>query len=104
MLLMMVAIHSPESCPASNPKYRPQTLAYFEKIETLNKKYGIKAIGSWTDHPAHTIYAVFDAPNMESTMALFNEPELQAQFAYQSVRIFPVITGEETYKIVKQAK
>jgi hypothetical protein len=98
---MMVATHAPESCPALNAKYRAQTLAWFEKIGDLYKKYGIKDIGFWTDHPAHTIYSVYDAPSIEANIALMMEPLMHAMLEFQTMRIFPVMTGEETYKIIK---
>ena len=102
MLYMMVATHAPESCPALNPKYRAQTLAWFEKINALYDKLGIKALGFWTDHPSHTVYSVFDAPSIEANMALMMDPIMHAMLEFQSMRIFPVMTGEETYKLIKQ--
>ena len=101
MLLMMIAKHSPESCPALNPKYKAQTLAWFEKIPAIYAKYGIKQIGFWTDHPGHLVFSVYDAPSMEANMALMMEPVMHAMLEFQSMRIFPVLTGEETYKIIK---
>jgi hypothetical protein len=103
MLYMFVATHSPENCPALNPKYRERTLAWFEKIEDLYKKYGIKPIGFWNDHPGHTVYSIYDAPSQEANVALMMEPIMHAMLEFQTFRVFPVFTGEEIYKLIKQA-
>jgi len=100
MLFMMVATHSPESCPAFNPKYRTITKNWAANAEAINKKYGIKTVGMWTDHGAHTIYGVFDAPNIEAVMGSFMEPVMHASLEYQTIRMFPILTMEETMKLI----
>jgi hypothetical protein len=104
MLFMMVATHSPESCPALNPKFRAATLTWFEKIDALSQKYGIKNIGFWNDHPGHTVYNVFDAPNLDAVMGLSMEPEYHAMLGFQTMRVFPVLSGEQVYTMIKQLK
>jgi len=54
----------------------------------------------WTDHAAHTVYGVFDAPNTEAVMGSFMEPVMHASLEYQNVRMFPIITMEETMKLI----
>jgi hypothetical protein len=103
-LFMMVGKHTAESCPAHHPQYKAATLAWFEQIEALSKKYGIKQIGFWNDHPAHMVYSVFDAPNFDAVMGLSMEPVYMAMYGFQAMRVFPVMTGEQVYKMIKESK
>lgn len=103
MLFMMIATHSPESCPAIHPQFRAATLAWFEQIESLYKKYGMKSLGFWNDHPGHTVYSVFEAPNLEAVMGLSMEPVYHAMLGFQNFRVFPVVPGEQVYQMIKQA-
>jgi hypothetical protein len=104
MLYMSVSTHAPENCPAFNPKTRAIFHAYFAKAEALSKKYGVKIVGSWTDHPAHTNYVVMDIPSEEAAIGFMMEPEIHAMLGFCTMRSFPVMTDEQTLKIIKEAK
>jgi hypothetical protein len=91
MLVMQVAKHSPEACPAFSDKYRAVTL-------------GVKMIGFWTDHPTHKVIMLFDTPNMDAMMGLMMTPETQAMMSFQSIKTFPVFDFKQTWDMIKGSK
>lgn len=102
--LMMISKHTGETCPGYNAKWQKIYLNFFEKAEALTKKYGIKQVSTWTDHPMHTAYMVFEAPSFEAFMAFSMEPEVDVILAGTCARVFPVLTAEQVYMMIKQAK
>lgn len=71
------------------------------KTDRIMKKYGIKMVGSWAALPQHLQVFVFDAPNMEALMKAGAEPELMTWASYNTTEIMPVMTLEETAKLMK---
>jgi hypothetical protein len=104
MLVMQVAKHSPEVCPAYNDKYRAVTLKWFESAEANCAKFGVKMIGFWTDHPNHLVFMLFDAPSMEAMIGLSMTPETMAMMAFQSIKTFPVVDFKQTWDMIKHSK
>jgi len=104
MLVMQVAKHSPEACPAFSDKYRAVTLKWFEKAEANCAKFGVKMIGLWTDHPTHRVFMLFDTPNMDAMMGLMMTPETQAMMSFQSIKTFPVFDFKQTWDMIKGSK
>ena len=74
--------HSPESCPAMDPKTAPMLLT--ELSEENADKYGIKIHGEAVVNGKHTFYLIVDAPDEKS---LNNFMSLFAQAG--SVDIYP---------------
>lgn len=62
MLVMQVSKHPADLCPAYNDKYRALTVGWYENIEPISAKHGVKFLGSYDDHAAHTVFAMFDTP------------------------------------------
>ncbi|OPY34970.1 MAG: hypothetical protein A4E32_00003 [Methanomassiliicoccales archaeon PtaU1.Bin124] len=104
MLVMQVAEHSPETCPAFMDRYRAVTLRWFEKVESNCAKFGVKMIGFWTDHPAHRVYMLFETPSMDAMMGLMMTPETQSMMSFQKIRSFPVFDFKQTWDMIKGAK
>jgi uncharacterized protein with GYD domain len=104
MFVMQIIKHAPEQCPVYNPKYLDGTIKWFEKIESVASKNGVKVIGSWTDHGTHTTYSVFETQSMDNIMKLAMEPEFAAGFAYNTIQTFPVFAANEVLGLLKQAK
>ncbi len=101
MLVMQVAKHSPEVCPAYNDKYKAVTLKWFESADRLCAKFGIKMVGFWTDHPNHHVFMLFDTPNMDALMGMSMQPEVVAMMAFQTIKTFPVMDFKQTWDIIK---
>jgi hypothetical protein len=104
MLVMQVARHSPDSCPAFLDKYRAVTLKWFEKAEENCSKFGVKMIGFWNDHPSHTVYMLFETPSMDTMLGLMMTPETQAMMSFQSIKTFPVFDFKQTWDMIKGGK
>ncbi len=86
MLHMVIAQHSPESCPGreGNEGIHP----CMHSLESLIQERGIGVVGRWADPPAHINYMVLDAPNAHAVQELFMESGL---FGHMTVDIRPVL-------------
>ncbi|MBI0584781.1 MAG: hypothetical protein ISF22_11240 [Methanomassiliicoccus sp.] len=99
---MEVIKHTAESCPVYNSKYREMTVNWMEKVEPTAARYGVKFMGSWTDHPTHVVYAMFDTPSLDNMMKFTMDPEMGAPLSFCSVRMFPVMEHQQTLGMLKQ--
>jgi len=104
VFILQIAKHSPESCPAYEKKYRAMTVNWYETVESLAAKHKVKVIGVWNDHPAHAIYAVYDAPSMDAFLELTMEPEWMAPMAFCVGEVKPVFSAKETLGMLKSVK
>lgn len=101
MLVMQVAEHRPEVCPVYNDEYKSVTLKWFESVDRLCAKSGIKMLGFWTDHPAHRVFMLYDTPSMDAMMGMSMQPEVVAMLAFQTIKTFPVLDFKQTWDIIK---
>lgn len=101
MFVMQVTKHPAEACPAYDKKYLPMTLNWYEKVESIAKKHGIKFIGSWDDHMSHRVFVLYETPSMDAIMAMMMEPEQMAMLSFCSGRVFPVFDHQQTYQMLK---
>jgi uncharacterized protein with GYD domain len=67
----------------------------------LTKKYGVKVVGSWASILEHLVVAVYDAPNMEALLKFAMEPEAMSWSGYDTTETRPVMTAEESMKLLK---
>jgi hypothetical protein len=100
MLFLQISKHSPESCPMHNEKVKKATVDLMMKMDSLTKKHGIKVIGGWHSNPDHQTVVVFDAPNLDSVMKFSMEPEVMTWSCYHTTEIKPVMTLEESMKLM----
>lgn len=87
MLHMVIAKHSPESCPGRDGNESVHQC--LNSMESLIEQRGIKVVGRWADPPAHVNYMVFDAENAHVIQALFMESGL---FGTMQFEIRPVLS------------
>jgi len=99
MLFLQISKHAPESCPIHNEKHKKATMDLMANLDKLQKKYGVKEIGSWLSMPNHLNVSVYDAPNMEAIIKFSMDPVVVAWLAYNDSETFPVTTAEEAVKI-----
>ncbi len=74
MLHMVIATHSPESCPG-----RPgneEIIPCLNKMQDLLKDRNIRTIGRWADPPGHANFLVLDAPSAHDILQSFMESGL----------------------------
>jgi len=84
-----------------NEKVKKLTADLMAKMDSITKKYGIKVVGGWASMPEHLMVMVYDAPSMEALLKLSMEPEVMAWGGYHTTEIRPVMTIEESMKIMK---
>lgn len=102
MLVMQVTKHPAELCPAYHDKYRDPTVSWYENIEGIAAKFGVKFMGSWDDHAAHTVYVLYETPSMDNLMAMMMDPVASGPMAFCSGRVFPVLDHQTTLKMIKR--
>jgi hypothetical protein len=102
MIVMEVLSHPAELCPSHESKYRPISVTWYEKVESLAAKHGMKFLGSYADTNMHDIYAIFDTPSMDTFMKFIMEPEIMAMGHFNKVRIIPVMDHKSTLALVKK--
>ena len=100
-MAMQVSKHPADLCPAYNDKYRALTIDWYENVEEISAKYGVKFLGSYDDHAAHTVFAMFDTPSMDDLMKLLAEPEVSAPMSFCTSRVFPVLDHQATLAMLK---
>ena len=100
MLFLQTSRHPPESCAFTNEKAKKATLDAGMKLNELLTKYGIKLVGAWVSLSEHLTVAVYDAPNMEALWKLSMEPAVMNLETYNVSDIRPVLTIEETMKLL----
>ena len=101
MLFLQISKHSPESCPMNNEKVKKATVDLMAKMDQLTKKHGIKVVGGWTPLVGHLIVMVCDAPSMEAMLKFSMEPEVMSWSGYHTTETWPVMTLEESMKLMK---
>lgn len=102
MLVLQIAKHSPETCPAYDKKNLATTVNWYEKLEAITAKHKTKVVEVLNDHPGHTIYAVYETPSMDVFMGLMMEPEWMAPLAFCTSEIKPVFSAKETLAMLKK--
>ena len=101
MLFLQISKHAPESCPMHNEKVKKASVDLMAKMDQLTKKHGIKVIGGWHSPGEHFFAVVYDAPNMEALLKLSMEPEVMTWSSYHTSEMRPVMTLEESMKLLK---
>ena len=92
MLHMVVGIHGPDTCAAVVPVVKEMAKAGFGQMGETAKKYGITALGSWSNMPAHVLYILVDAPNAHVVSQWARDTHLMD---WNTVVVNPVVTLEE---------
>jgi len=102
MLVMDISKHSPESCPAFDPKFKDAFVNAFEKRESLAAKHKVKIVGVWVNSSSHMTFAVYNTPSMDDLMAFSKEPEMMALMSFQTSVIKPLVNAKEVLAMVKK--
>ena len=101
MLFLQISKHSPESCPMHNEGAKKANMNLSVKMEQILRKYGIKMVGGWVAIPEHMNVVVFDAPSIEALVKAAMEPEMMAWIGYNKNQLMPVMSLEESMKLMK---
>jgi hypothetical protein len=84
-----------------NEKAKKASVDLMARMDQLTKKHRIKVVGGWHSHGDHSFVVVYDAPNMEAMQNFSMEPEVMTWSGYHTTEIKPVMTLEESMKMLK---
>jgi hypothetical protein len=99
MHIMQITRHNAEVCPSFHEQNKQSTVALLQRFPALLEKYGIKIVGIWNDHPGHSVYNIYDIPDMQTFMGLSMEPEMVAWLAYNTGET-KVVFGPDEIKMM----
>jgi hypothetical protein len=102
MLVMQVTKHPADLCPAYHDKFRAITVGWYENIESIAAKFGVRFLGSWDDHASHTVFVLYETPSMDSLMAMMMDPVASGPLAFCTSRVFPVFDHKTTLNMIKR--
>jgi len=99
MLHMIVATHSPQTCPGVVPELRKKVQTSFQKMDEVSKKLGVTMQGSWTYPGGHVSFMLVDAPNAHVVNEMGSELGL---IEWNTATIYPVVTMAEVMAHLQQ--
>jgi hypothetical protein len=101
MHFLLIAKHSPESCPMHNEAAKKTFTDFSANLDALCQKYGINIVGAWASMPEHMTIMVLDVPNPDAMLKFMREPPAMAWQGYQTITARPVLALEEAMKFLK---
>jgi uncharacterized protein with GYD domain len=102
MFVMQILSHPAELCPSHENKFKGISVNWYEKVDSVASKHGIRFLGSYADTSMHDIYAMYDTPSMDAFMKFSMEPEMMGMMQFNKGRAFPVIDHKTTLSLVKK--
>ena len=96
MYILEILSHSPESCPLGNSEKLEIMMRWFQKMNALAAKHGIKIITVLTDRWGHTSWAMYETPSMAAFLKLELEPEFMARITFNHIEKRVVTSEKET--------
>jgi len=100
-VFLSISKHAPENCPAFSEKHRKSSIEFFDKMDVLAKKNGVKIIGWWTDFPQHLVYMVLES-SFEALQKFQMEPLVMDWLAWNSMELKNVLTNEDVLAMLKK--
>ena len=104
MYFLMIAKHSPESCPMHNEAAKKSFTDFDANLGPLSQKHGIKIVGGWASTPEHMTIIIYDVPSPDAMVKFMQEPQIMAWQGYQTITNRPVLSFEETMKFLKKTQ
>lgn len=101
MFFLQTATHSPESCPMHNEAAKKAYNQFYNKLNELMQKHGVRMVGGWVSTPEHLTVTIYDVPNPEAMVGFMREPEMMAYLSYQVTENRPVFMLDEVMKMLK---
>jgi hypothetical protein len=101
MYIMMIAQHSPESCPKFNPDTFKTAAPVMQALLPTLAKHDVKLVGSWEDPAAHTGWTVLESPSFDTYLAAVREPALDPWLSFHTVESRVVLSLDETMTMVQ---
>lgn len=92
MHFVLLATHTPDTCPTSNSKMRDLLSKIAPEIPNIAAKAGVKIVAGPFVNREHTIVAIVDSDKADNVDRFLVETRLGQ---WNSVRILPSLTIEE---------
>ena len=92
MHYVLLATHSPDTCPLSNSKTKELLLQVAPDIPNIAQKFGVTLVAGPFVNREHTVVTIVEADSAESVDQLLAESRLGH---WNSVRVIPSLTMEE---------
>jgi len=100
MHFVLLATHTPDTCPTSNSKTREVMSRIAPEIPNIAEKAGVKFVAGPFVNREHTIVVIVDADTSENVDRFLVESRLAH---WNSVRVLPSLTMEEGMKEIEAA-
>jgi uncharacterized protein with GYD domain len=98
MLFVLLATHTPDSCPTCNSKTKELLLKVVPEIPNIAEKAGVKFVAGPFVNREHTIVAIVEADKSENVDRFL----VETRFGHwNSVRVLPSLTMEEGIKEIQ---
>jgi uncharacterized protein with GYD domain len=101
MHYVLLATHTPETCPTSNSKTRELLLRRAPEMPDLARKAGVKIVAGPLVNREHVTVVVVEAAKVEALDQFISESGLSQ---WNSVRVLPSLMLEEAIKEVESIK
>jgi hypothetical protein len=92
MHYVLLATHTPETCPLSNSKTKELLLQVAPEMSNIARKTGVTFVAGPFVNREHMVVTVVDAGKAESVDQFLEESRLSL---WNSVRVLPSVTMEE---------
>jgi hypothetical protein len=103
-IFIVTSQHTAESCPIQNEKERKFYLEAFAKMGEFTKSHGIKILGSYAVIPVHKTYMILEVPSADAMQKAMADPLMLQTLARNMSTIEPVMTMEESMKMLQGLK
>ena len=102
MLFLQISRHSPESCPMHNEKATESNCEpHGKNRNNLRGNTASKWLAVGIRYQDHLIVLVYEAPNLEALLKFSMVPEVMDWMCYHTTETMPVMTLEESMKLMK---
>lgn len=101
MLFVLLATHTPETCPLANSKTRELVLNTTPELPNMAKKHGVKFVAGPLVNREHVVVAIVEAEKAEAVDEFLSDSRLAH---WNSVRVIPSVPIAEGLKEVERVK
>ena len=96
MLFHVTMTHTVEECPGYNPEKMREWIASSDKLEDIAKQMGVKVHFDVNVAPEHVAYALLEAEELSSVLAVLNAIPIRQDF-----KATPVLHNKDLIAMAK---
>ncbi len=99
MIFVVICQHVPERCPASNREVWELMTDTRPKIPEIEKRYGVKNLGTHVLYSSHRQVLILDAPDIGAVESALSDSNV---LAWNTVEVACSLTDEEVFSMAFQ--